>query len=48
MIGANHRNMLILKSTSRRFVIDSIEKYSSTNPDSLSTPFSPKIRSLSV
>lgn len=42
MIGANHRNMLILESTSCRFVVDSIEKYSSTNPDSFSTSFSPK------
>ena len=48
MIGANHQNMLILESTSHRFVVDSIEKYSGTNPDSFSTSFSPKIRSLSV
>jgi hypothetical protein len=40
--------MLILESTSCRFVVDSIEKYLCTNPDSFSTSFSPKIRSLSL
>lgn len=35
MIGADHQNVLILESTSHKFVVDGIEKNPSTNPESL-------------